>query len=404
MNQHYSAGSPKIGVVNGLRGVAILMVVLHHLFIPYAGRNPLHAEEIDPNGLFAAFVSDAWLGVNIFFVLSGFVLYLPCRLGSRRIEGLADFWSFYLRRAKRLLPLYYIVVLVSLALHAQTAIGSRAWYLEFGGLFSTLFIFSPYGFMPPSNIVLWSVGVEIWFSLIFPALVLAIRAWGTEKVVLATIGASAAFMFVGAQIPIGHVGFFRPFSNGIFGACYEFVLGMFVCDLYVRRSASSTPSQFRLHALLGGVLTMAMGPYLMHHGDWAVFRIIGQILFAVGVASILFGLLFAAKPLRWVFENWLLQLLGCMCYSIYAWHGIVMNEMIPPATSLLSDTIRLSVPFSLLILMLSALSYRYIEFGHVRDWRGLFLLRAPSPEKPIQPTRLSRPAFKPISQEAPIEN
>jgi peptidoglycan/LPS O-acetylase OafA/YrhL len=92
---------------------------------------------------------------------------------------------------------------------------------------------------------------------------------------------------------------------------------------------------------------------------------VGQLLFAIGVASILFGL-FAAKPLqklRWVFENWPLQLLGCMCYDIYAWQGIVMNEMIPPA--MLSDTIRPSGPFGVLILMLSVLSYRYIEFGHV---------------------------------------
>ena len=103
--------------------------------------------------------------------------------------------------------------------------------------------------------------------------------------------------------------------------------------------------------LLGGVLATATGLYRMHHGD--VSRIVGQLLFAIGVASILFGL-FAAKPLqklRWVFENWPLQLLGCMCYSIYAWHGIVMNEMIPPATSLLSDTIRPSVPFGVLILI-----------------------------------------------------
>ena len=78
--------------------------------------------------------------------------------------------------------------------------------------------------------------------------------------------------------------------------------------------------------------------------------------------------------------------------------------MIPPATSLLSDTIRPSVPFGVLILMLSVLSYRYIEFGHVRDWRGLFLLRATRPELRIQPVRLSRPVLKPLSEEAPIEN
>jgi peptidoglycan/LPS O-acetylase OafA/YrhL len=134
MHPQTGAASFKIGAVNGLRGVAILMVVLHHLFIPYAGRYPLHPGEIDPNGLFATFITDAWLGVNIFFVLSGFVLYLPCRLERRKIEGLADFRTFYQHRAQRLLPLYFIVVFVSLGLHAQSAAGSRNWYLELGGL------------------------------------------------------------------------------------------------------------------------------------------------------------------------------------------------------------------------------------------------------------------------------
>jgi peptidoglycan/LPS O-acetylase OafA/YrhL len=360
------------------------MVVLPHMFIPFAGRNPLHPGEIDADGLFAAFITNAWLGVNIFFVLSGFVLYLPYRLGRRKIEGLADFWPFYRHRARRLLPLYFIVVLVSLGLHAQFAAGSRNWYLELGGLLSTLFIFSPHGFMPPSNIVLWSVGVEIWFSLIFPALVLAIRKWGIEKVLLATLVTCAIFLFIGSSIRVERVGSFRPFSSGIFGTCYEFVLGMFVCDLYVRRMEKPTTSQFHLHALLAGPLVMGIGIYLSHHGPSVAMRVLGHMLFCLGFASLLLGLLFAAKPVRWVLENWPLQLLGCMCYSVYAWHGIMMNEMIPPATSTLADTLRLSVPFAFVILTQSALSYRYIEFGHVRNWKTLFLIDDGVPEaRPI---------------------
>jgi peptidoglycan/LPS O-acetylase OafA/YrhL len=66
--------------------------------------------------------------------------------------------------------------------------------------------------------------------------------------------------------------------------------------------------------------------------------------------------------------------LGCMCYSIYAWHGIIMNEMIPPATSSLTDTLRLLAPFLFVMLALSCLSYRYIEFGRERNWKRLFLV------------------------------
>src|ERR1700738_3160903 len=161
MSPHSETGITgiKIGTVNGLRGLAILMVVLHHLFIPFTAQSPLHPGEIDTHSFFAAFITNASLGVDVFFVLSGFVLYLPYRTKRRSMERLADFFSFYWHRANRLLPLYYIVVLVTLSLHAKAPAGSQAWYLELGGLLSTLFIFAAHGFMPPSNVVLWSVGV-----------------------------------------------------------------------------------------------------------------------------------------------------------------------------------------------------------------------------------------------------
>jgi peptidoglycan/LPS O-acetylase OafA/YrhL len=64
-----------------------------------------------------------------------------------------------------------------------------------------------------------------------------------------------------------------------------------------------------------------------------------------------------------------------MCYSIYAWHSIIMAEMIPPDTSSLYDTLRLSFPYLAITILLSVLSYRFIEYGHQGDWRLLFLLR-----------------------------
>ncbi|MDA9488044.1 acyltransferase family protein [Bradyrhizobium sp. CCBAU 11361] len=390
MMQHPTRTDAKIGVVNGFRGIAILMVVLHHLFIPYAAKDPLHAGQLDPNGIFAAFIANAWLGVPLFFVLSGFVLYLPYRLGRRNIESLADVRSFYLHRAHRLLPLYYVVVLVTLTLHAQTGVGSLRWYLEAGGLLSTLFVFSPHGFMPPSNMVLWSVAVEIWFSLLFPVLIIAIRRWGIGTVVVAALVACSIFNFIGGSIPVANIGSFRPFTNGIFGSCYQFVLGMLVCDVYVRhlenpkRPASSLPS------LLSGLVLGGFGLYLTHHAPWLAVRVLGGMMFSMASSLFLFGSLFAGSLFRSLLEIWPLQLLGCMCYSIYAWHGIVMNDMIPPEASMLADTMRLLTPFTFLTLALSALSYRYIEFGHVRDWKALFLI---APVRPAPSTSVHSPVL-----------
>ncbi len=364
----------KIGALNGLRGIAIAMVVLFHLFIPYTARNPLRPGEIDGEGLFAAFINDAQLGVNIFFVLSGFVLYLPYRTGRRAMGGVAGFPAFYLHRAQRLLPLYYIVVLVTLALHAKELPGSRDWYLELGSLLSTLFIFSPHGFGPPSNVVLWSVSVEIWFSVLFPVFVLLIQRWRTWNVVLGTIVACAAFAYIGHSISIERVGYFLPFTKGIFGSCYEFLLGMMVCDLYVKGVENPVLRGKHSKLLLPGVMIIVGALYLMHHSDFVELRILGNFGFAVGFAFMLLSILSGVSPLRRVLENRPLQVLGCMCYSVYAWHGIIMNQMIPPSTSSLSDTLRLLAPFLFVMLALSGLSYRYIEFGRERNWKALFLV------------------------------
>ena len=404
MHEQFASANSKIGAVNGLRGIAILMVVLHHLFSQYAGPNLVHPGEIDPDGIFAAFISNAWLGVNIFFVLSGFVLYLPYRLGRRRIKSAADFPSFYLHRAQRLLPLYYIVVLVSLTLNAKAPAGTHNWYLELVGLFSTLFIFSAHGFMPPSNMVLWSVAVEIWFSLLFPALILGIQRWSIEKILLASLVVSAVFIFIGGSISIERVGHFRPFTMGIFGACYEFVLGMFVCHLYVGGTEKGTLRHLYSRTLLPSVLIAAVALFLMHHGPWLGVRILGGMLFAVGIGAFLLGVLSGVNPVRRVLENWPLQVLGCMCYSVYAWHGIVMGAMIPPSTSMLADTIRLLAPYSFVTLMLSILSYRYIEFGRQKNWRALFLLPEAAPEYKVDTANIPRPTFETLPEKTKVEN
>ena len=365
----------KIGALNGLRGIAIAMIVLYHLFIPYTARNPLRPGEINGEGLFAAFINDAYLGVNIFFVLSGFVLYLPYRTGRRAMAGVAAFPAFYLHRAQRLLPLYYIVVLVTVALHSKELYGSRDWYLEFGALLSTLFIFSAHGFAPPSNVVLWSVSVEIWFSVLFPVFVLLIQRWRTPRVVVGTVLVCAAFAYIGYSISIERVGYFWPFSKGIFGSCYEFLLGMMVCDLYVKGIENPVLRGKHSRLLLPGAVITVGALYLLHHAAFAELRALGGFGFAVGFAFVLLSILSGVNPLRRVLEIWPLQVLGCMCYSIYAWHGIIMNEMIPPATSSLTHTLRLMVPFLFVMLALSGLSYRYIEFGRERNWKALFLLR-----------------------------
>jgi peptidoglycan/LPS O-acetylase OafA/YrhL len=370
----------KIGSINGLRGIAIVMVVIFHLLIGYfkpSGPLPPFTADFQAHGFVAlgeALLREGWVGVNLFFILSGFVLYLPYRLGDRVMNTKADALTFYRHRAFRLLPLYYIVVLVAITLHSSFPIGDKKWILETGGLFSTLFIASPHGFFPPSNGVLWSVAVEIWFSVLFPFLLFGMKKIRIEWLALASLIVCGASNVIGDMIPITNVGALRPLTNGLLGRCHEFILGMLVCEIYVRMQAREIHraawSFGMICAAVSAVAAMVAMDRALSPLDLTSTMLWVDISFSALLLAIVVNGGWVAK----VLEIWPLQVLGCACYSIYAWHAMMLNEMIKltiPMSEALWDALFL-LP---VLLAFSLLSYRYIEFGHVRDWRALFLIK-----------------------------
>ncbi|HEY2328950.1 MAG TPA: acyltransferase, partial [Verrucomicrobiae bacterium] len=95
--------SPYFNALDGLRAVSILMVLLHH--VPRSS-SPHFLNTLQENGRY---------GVAFFFVISGFLI---CTLLLREQEktGRIDLWKFYGRRALRLLPLYYVALLLQAVL------------------------------------------------------------------------------------------------------------------------------------------------------------------------------------------------------------------------------------------------------------------------------------------------
>ena len=66
------------------------------------------------------------------------------------------------------------------------------------------------------------------------------------------------------------------------------------------------------------------------------------------------------------------MLAGAMCYSLYVWHGLASVSLLGFNHANLSfETVSL---YFLILILTSIVSYRYVEFGHVKDWRRLFLL------------------------------
>ena len=366
--------SRKLGSINGFRGLAILLVIVHHLFIPYYGPQAVSQNASLAIALVGALVRNCARGVDIFFILSGFVLYLPYARDRRQFDGCSSVKHFYLHRAARLLPLYALVVLVGMTFHPINPIGGARWYLELGGLVTTLFVFSPHGFMPPSNIVLWSVGVEIWFSILFPFLVILSQRLPFERIVIALTAISTIFAFAGVNIHVDRVGQFLPFTNGAFGKSFEFVLGMYVAKIFVSIRKETLRGSNRFLKVVVGIVGCgtAVALHEVFSGEnW--MHPMDTLLFCVSFSLVLLNVLLGSRSLQTAMSVWPLQLLGCMCYSIYAWHGIVLNSIIPSGASV-HETLKEIPLFLVLTIFLSAITYRFVEFGQRSDVRVLFLL------------------------------
>ncbi|SES35486.1 acyltransferase family protein [Lentzea albida] len=167
--------------LDGLRAIAAVLVVFFH----YGGPDRLQG----------------WVGVQMFFVLSGFLI-TTLMLREERRTGRIALGEFYLRRAFRILPVYFVVLLVTVVASAlygtfvSNGIGpALKYFLTFTNEFAGA---SPYGQS-------WSLGIEQKFYLVWPLVAIAL---GT--VVLRRRAGAAA---LGMLLALGLVNFTTEHSN-----------------------------------------------------------------------------------------------------------------------------------------------------------------------------------------------
>ena len=368
-------GQDKLGVINGLRGVAILGVIHHHYFRNYTPPG-LWAVEWGPLRVSPmAYFSNGWLGVNLFFILSGLVLFLPYCQGRRSLETRAELWEYYRRRWARLMPFYYLSLLVAVAFfRPPVAVDPVAMLTDALIMATATFNLFDYLYYPPWNWVLWSLGIEIWFSVLFPALVVAVRRWGIARLVVATIVFSLVIRFVGVVLEPNPTGY--PYRNyikdSLAGRLDDFVLGMAIAHAYVHR-ARVGQAVARALVVVGAVLiwiacvlwdsaylgTLARGytPFI----NWVM---------DAGAVALTYGMLcLDGGVVKRLFSTAALQIPGMMCYSLYVWHGIVLQKVVGSTKNF--DPLHLATALALTAL-LSLVTYRYVEFGRVREGRSLF--------------------------------
>jgi peptidoglycan/LPS O-acetylase OafA/YrhL len=186
----YGPGSTQVSHVpalDGVRGIAVLLVMVHHFTI-YGG--PRATGGLD--GLFYQAANGSWAGVDVFFALSGFLItgiLLDAKGGERY------FRSFYARRVLRIFPLYYaalILFLIVLPRWAHVAVAApvdhrEAWFWTY--LINVKIALDGWR----SSFALghfWSLAVEEQFYLFWPAVVLLVSRRALLRVCLACMAGS----------------------------------------------------------------------------------------------------------------------------------------------------------------------------------------------------------------------
>ncbi|HZC05306.1 MAG TPA: acyltransferase [Ktedonobacterales bacterium] len=315
------APSRRLGYVDGLRALAALYVVVSHM-VPtvWRGNDP-------PPGLSSMLGSPFAYGhfaVSVFIVLSGFSLMLPvARRGNTLPWGV---WGFYWRRARRILPPYYLAMAFSLLLiwlfigqktgtHWDVALPATGRAVIEHVLLIQNLSFTDHATI---NYVFWSIAMECQIYLFFPLFVLLWRRYPPLFATIALVGVSLALLFWLALTWVGRLPFYAGFSfvPQYFGL---FAIGMCAASAYT----TQTPRWLRLR-------------------DWYVWELVALVCFVVLAATVItwpiyildllaatgtVGLLFAASrpgprnPVRAALDWRPLVWVGGFSYSVYLIHA-----------------------------------------------------------------------------------
>jgi peptidoglycan/LPS O-acetylase OafA/YrhL len=357
--------------LDGLRALAVTFVVLFHL---------------TPGAL-----QGGYIGVDIFFVISGFLI-TSLLIDEKRRTGAIALRSFWARRARRLLPALALLVLVSSSL--ALAIGgdvlvSIGRQLLGAATFSYNWLAIAAGSSyfeagtPELFRNLWSLAVEEQFYLLWPLLVIALlamtkRRWMTPPVIAIAIASAAAMValsFGGAEPTRLYYGTDTHAFGLAIGAAIA-IVGVPAVTSRAARVAVSATGLVAVAGLVAIALVLVDGSDLVFRGGLVVVALLSGIAVATAASpESWFGRALDLQPLRWV---------GQRSYGIYLWHWpafVLLSAAMPGWTN---GELAVGLGGLALVgtLVAATLSYRFVEqpirrFGYraavlqwASAWRG----------------------------------
>lgn len=357
--------------LDGIRALAVLGVLLYHGDLTW--------------------MRGGFLGVDVFFVLSGFLITTLIVEEYNR-SGRINFKRFYLARARRLLPALLLMLVIvgmlaafvyrdSAAQFRADAIASLFYVTNWWYVISDASYFEAIG-RPPFLQHLWSLAVEEQFYLLWPALTLILLRWrGRRGVFYVAIGgalASTAWMAFLA-ITNGYPQEADP-SRAYFGSdshIMGLLLGAALAMVWRpgRLSTRLTAGAKAVVTVVGFLALLIVLYFFWQVGEYSNFLYRGGFLVLSGVVCVLiaaashpgapFGRIIGTQPWRYI---------GQRSYGLYLYHWPIYVITRPELDIPLDGPALLGLRLGLTFLV-AEISYRYVEIPIRRGAIGAFIAR-----------------------------
>lgn len=293
--------------LDGIRAMAVCGVILEHWASGFPRILRALTDALDLGGL----------GVQCFFVLSGFLITLILLDSKDRNQSLKTaIRHFYARRVLRIFPVYYTVLLVMAFFpDMHSVIGWHALYL------SNLYPVWHNGAWPPIGGHFWTLSIEEQFYLFWPLIVLTTPIRIIKFVALACcLLAPLSRMLFSHIMGAGNLAIWTVTTNALDLLCF----GALLAVIKHQGGLSANSLNISRLRLIGLIALFVYVVLYFHFRDTLLFTAIGRTL-----TSLFFGALIIVAangfqgPIGWFFGHWLVVWIGSISYGLYIFHPFV---------------------------------------------------------------------------------
>jgi peptidoglycan/LPS O-acetylase OafA/YrhL len=366
-----------IASIDGLRAIAVTAVVLYHLGISWL-----------PGG---------FLGVDLFFVISGYVI-TRLILDSINKSGALDLRGFYWARLRRIYPGFLFMVfstIIFIGVWAPEAIKRFLTDLPYAlvGMMNWALVARQQDYFesigrPPLLQHTWSLAVELQFYLIWPIILLTVlKYFGKANVarvaLIIAMFSGAALFFVSLQLDAANA---QQVSHIYFGTdthSLGLFLGSALAVSWIPQNLSANIAK-RAQDVIDGIgvfgLLGLMATFLFIDANNATSYQIAFPLAAIFGCLVIISLVHPASRFAPLISSAPFTWVGQRSYGIYIWHWVVF-QVTRPSVDLTGETWALYLARVLLVLALADISLRWVEIpfrqGNIQNWVRGIKYRAP---------------------------